>query len=672
MNASTRILSDGLPWPLGAKLRANGVNFAIYAPEAEVVWCCLFSADGATALECLPLPACTNGIWHGHLSGVGAGLVYGLRTAGPLPKGQTLNPAKLLLDPWATELVGSFRWHPSHSSRNNHDNAAHMPKARVPSAHPPAPDTRPGHAWSDTVILELHVRGFSRSNPHIPSALQGTYAGLGHPASIEWLGRLGINCVELLPVQWAIDEAALVERGLSNYWGYNPLALAVPNPRYAAQAARANDEFRDMVQNLHAAGIEVILDVVFNHTAEGPAEGPVLSWRGLAPHSYYRHDAQGGLVNVSGCGNSLNLTHPRTLQLVLDSLRVWARDYGVDGFRFDLASALSRDHEHRFQPQAAFWCALLQDPTLGNLKLIAEPWDAAPDGHGLGHFPAGVREWNDNFRDNLRRFWLRKDIAVGSFAHSMAGSSGHFEAQCRDASHSINYITAHDGFTLNDLVSYRHRCNADNGENGQDGCGENWSDNSGHEGCSYNPVICEKRLQRQRALLACLLLARGVPMLRAGDERRQTLLGNNNAYCHDSSLNWLDWNTESELFPWIQALLELRRESPVLRGRHWLSHEETRWFSPGGQALSRQQWNLHGPGVLGFEWGKGRDRLCVLINAAHHAVQFARPPGHWLCRLDSATGASSQEAATHDKYWRLTAESLRVFQADPELAYKEV
>jgi isoamylase len=645
MKTASRLLHVGEAWPLGAHLRRGGVNLAVYAPEAEAVWWSLFSPDGKTALETLPLPACTEGVWHGHLSGAGPGLVYGIRTAGSTQGSLALNPAKLLLDPWATEVVGQFAWGDAHTPLSSEDNASLMLKARVPAPVSAAPDTRPRHAWADTVIYELHVKGFSQCNPALPAKLRGTYAGLAHPASVNWLRSMGITSVELLPVQLAIDEAALLERGLCNYWGYNPLAFAVPNPRYAANPAASNREFREMVQSLHAAGIEVILDVVFNHTAEGPAEGPLLSWRGLAPHSYYRHDHADRLVNVTGCGNSLNLAHPRTLQLVMDSLRVWAHDYGVDGFRFDLASTLSRDDEHRFQPDAPFWKALQQDPVLGGLKLIAEPWDAAFDGHGLGSFPAGIREWNDDFRDSMRRFWLRGDISRGTFAHVMAGSAGRFDRPGHNASHSVNYITAHDGFTLSDLVSYRRRHNEDNGENGQDGCLENWSDNAGQEGPVSDPGLLQQRLQRQRSLLACLLLARGVPMLLAGDERQHSQDGNNNAYCHDSALSWLSWSDSQALYTWISSLLALRRETPLLGHDAWLQPEQANWFTAAGHSLKKTDWDAPDQQTLGYTWGEDQGRLCVLVNAGKEVAPFLMPPGQWVMRMDSASGAIQHSAA---------------------------
>ena len=675
-------LQAGLPWPLGASLETNGaesgVNFAIPSAHATRIELCLFSADGTTELARLALPGRSGDVWHGRLTaaagtagtagaagqaGIGAGLVYGLRAHGPWrpERGHRFNPYKLLLDPWAREVVvpvGGFDWqaphggadpeHPTHPDQR--DNARQALKARVATPLPALPrNERPHTALADTVIYELHVRAFTRRMPGVPEGLRGTYAGLASDAAIAHLKRLGVTAVSLLPVQMHLDERRLVEMGLVNHWGYNTVAFFAPDPRHAA-GPDARSEFRATVAALHAAGIEVLLDVVYNHTAEGDETGPTIAWRGLDNAAWYRLQPghRAGYENWSGCGNTLAVHQPRVLQFVLDSLRCWAGEMGVDGFRFDLAPVLGREAEAQpgFNHEAAFFKALAQDPVLQGLKFIAEPWDLGPGGYQLGQFPTGWLEWNDRFRDTARAFWLGGDCTRGDFARRLAGSADLFQPRGRAPAESLNYVCSHDGFNLADLVSYDMRHNEANGENNRDGHNHNLSWNCGFEGDTGDPVVLARRARLKRALLASALLAQGTPMLAAGDEIGHTQRGNNNPYCQDNEITWLDWERADEvLVDYTAHVIALRcRLMPLglawytgladARGRHDLT-----WLRRTGEPMMPEHWDNRSSRILGA-WigatGRAAEPLLLLINGRDMDATFTLPPGDWMAELDSS------------------------------------
>ena len=658
-------LQDGRPWPLGVHWDGEGINVAVFSAHAQRIELCLF--DPATHQETarLTLPARTGDVWHGWLqagaAGAGPGLLYGLRAHGPWrpDRGHRFNPAKLLLDPWAREIVpppGGFDWRgPHHGADREHpqhpdarDNAAGALKARV-VCDPPFDwqGEQPLHtALADTVIYELHVKGFTRRMPALPEALRGTYAGLGSEPAIAHLRRLGVTAVCLLPVQQRLDEPRLVEFGLVNHWGYNTIGFFCPEPRYAA-TAQPRQEFKAMVRALHAAGIEVLLDVVYNHTPEGDERGATLSWRGLDNASCYRlqrgHPER--CENWTGCGNTVNVHHPRMLQMVLDSLRHWVQEYHVDGFRFDLAPILARG-ERDFEPDGPFFKAVQQDPVLQRVKLVAEPWDIGPGGYQLGNFPQGWLEWNDRFRDTARAFWLGGDCTRGELALRLTGSADVFQPRRRSPGESVNYIVSHDGFTLHDLVSYDLRHNQANLEDNRDGHAHNLSWNCGWEGPTTDPEVLRRRARLKRALLATLLLSQGTPMLAAGDELGHTQGGNNNPYCQDNEITWIDWSrADHELIAYTARLLALRRHFLPLgtqwftglvdvRGRHDLT-----WLRRTGEPMTAEHWNSRMSRVLGA-WigtpGRHPGPLLLMMNGRDHDAGFELPPGRWAAVLDTS------------------------------------
>ncbi|MFP5394380.1 MAG: glycogen debranching protein GlgX, partial [Gammaproteobacteria bacterium] len=544
-------------YPLGAHCIDGGVNFALVAPHAERVELCLFDAAGSHETARIALADCDAGVWHGFVPGLAAGQVYGYRVHGAddPARGLRFNPALVVLDPYARDIVGQYR---------GQDGAL---KARVTEdAHDWGEDRPPRVAPADTVLYETHVKGFTRLLDGVPDELRGTYAGLASEAALAHLERLGATSVSLLPVHHRADEPRLLQHGLSNYWGYSTIGYFAPEPRYWSGRAGTTpaSELRDAIKALHARGIEVILDVVYNHTAELDELGPTLSMRAIDNPLYYylRPDDAALYENWTGCGNTLNLSEPRVLQLVMDSLRHWVQAYHVDGFRFDLAPVLGRD-ARRFSNRAAFFAAVRQDPVLAQVKLIAEPWDIGPDGYQLGRFPAGWLEWNDRFRDTMRAFWLRGDVSLGAFAQRFAGSSDLFEVPGRTVAASVNFICAHDGFTLADLVSYDHKHNEANGENNRDGHAHNLSWNCGVEGPTCDADVLALRARLQRALLATLVFAHGTPMLLGGDEIGHSQGGNNNAYCQDNATTWLDWpGADHALAAFVARLLALRKRYP--------------------------------------------------------------------------------------------------------------
>ncbi|MCC7282976.1 MAG: glycogen debranching protein GlgX, partial [Acetobacteraceae bacterium] len=628
---------EGGTEPLGVTPRADGAHVAIPAPGADAVLFCHFDAAGGEQRH--RLVGRTGDVFHGVVAGVGAGARYGLRVEGPwAPRlGQRCNPAKLLLDPWARVLDGPFRLHPSMfdtgASRDHADSAPFMPKAVVAAAPAPvATAPRPG----PHVLYELHVRGFTMRHPALPPALRGTFAGLAHPAAIAHLRRLGVTLVELMPCAAWIDERHLPPAGLSNYWGYNPVAFLAPDPRLAPGGM---DEVRATVAALHAAGIGVILDVVLNHTGEGDQLGPTLGLRGLANTYFYRMRADDPARHAddTGCGNTLALDRPWALRLAMDALRHWALATGIDGFRLDLAATLGR-RESGFDADAPLLASIRQDPILRDRIIIAEPWDIGAGGQRLGAFPPGWGEWNDRFRDDVRRFWRGDRGMLGPFATRLAGSADVF-APPRRIADSINFITAHDGFTLADLVSFNARRNAANGEQGRDGAAENFSWNCGIEGPSGDRDVLARRGRDARALLACLLVARGTPMLAMGDEAGRTQQGNNNAYCQDSPLSWFDWEgADAALVAFTARLVGARKAHPALGGKLALTGDapadgglpDVLWQTPEGVAMDEARW--HSGRALVAVLSAEDDRVAVAVNAGEDAPSLVLPEPRWGCR----------------------------------------
>jgi glycogen operon protein len=646
----------GSPSPLGATLQPTGTNFAV-ASAADGVLLCLFEQDGNETQ--LPLPERDGEVWHGFVPGIGAGQAYGYRAIGPYEPRQGLrcNPAKLLLDPYARAIDGQLRFGPEvlgHSlqdedSASSLDSAAFVPRSLVVDASFASGGPKPHHSYADSVIYEVHVKGFTATHPDIPPELRGTYAGLAHEAAIQHLVDLGVTTVELLPVHQNAPEGFLVERGLTNYWGYNTIGYFAPHAGYSA-AVRAGQpggqvaEFRQMVDTLHGAGLEVILDVVFNHTAEGNHLGPTLCHRGLHNAAYYRLDPTDlrHYVDTTGTGNSLNAGSPVSLQLIMDSLRYWLSELDVDGFRFDLAPTLARQ-EGGFDRLSAFFDLVAQDPIVSRAKLIAEPWDVGRmDSYDLGRFPALWSEWNGKYRDVMRDFWRSHDGLIPEFAARFSGSSDLYAAAGRRPTASVNFITVHDGFTLADLVSYDAKHNEANGEQNRDGTDDNRSWNCGVEGPAGDPSVVELRARQRRAMLTTLMLSLGVPMLLGGDEIGRTQGGNNNSYCQDDAISWLDWTTpDQDLFGFTKKLIQLRREHPVFRRRRFLTGaeaDELSWYTPAGTRMTPDDWRdpnarciaLYLDGADDPDLGEDGtplvdDDFLLLVNAWWEPLEFVVP-----------------------------------------------
>ena len=618
----------GRPYPLGATWDGSGVNFALFSAHAERVELCLFDSSGRNETHRVRLPRVTNQVWHGYLQDAKPGDLYGYRVYGPYSpnEGHRFNHHKLLLDPYAKLLKGSIRWSNAHLgyiansgrkdlSFDNRNNARSMPKCVV--VDPTfiwGRDQPPRVPWSETIIYETHVRGFTKCHPQVPEPLRGTFAGLSQSSIINYIKSLGVTAVELLPVQAFADDRFLVDKGLHNYWGYSTLGYFAPEPRYLIGGGKFDYEFKTMIRRFHDADLEVILDVVYNHTAEGGHMGPTLSWRGIDNASYYRLEPENKryYINDTGCGNTLNLSHPRVLQMVMDSLRYWVTEMHVDGFRFDLATILGRD-EKGFDKYAGFFTAIRQDPVLSRVKLIAEPWDIGPGGYQLGNIPTGWSEWNDHYRDSVRKFWRGDDGILPEFARRLHGSSDMFDHDGRGPGSSINFITSHDGYTLKDLVSYEHRHNENNGEDNRDGHHSNYSANYGIEGPTDDDPINDLRELQCRNLIATLLLSQGTPMLLAGDEIGRTQRGNNNAYCQDNEINWLDWQNipqrENDFKKFVARLIRFRKKHPVLQ-RSWFVHGhyeskntgllDIQWVNADGTPLQNQDWHDHFQRFLGM------------------------------------------------------------------------
>jgi glycogen operon protein len=673
------VLTQGHTRTLGATLEPDGVNFCLAAPHAQAVELCLFDASGRVETNRLQMPRQRDGIWHGFLPGAEAGLIYGWRVHGPWApqQGHRFNPAKLMLDPYAREVVGSYQGqdiHCCHDPANPHladprDNAAKALKARVVAdLPPPAPGVQIDPA--QRVIYELHTKGFTALHPDVPPALRGSYAGLAHPAAIAHLKSLGITTLSLMPVAQRADEARLLNLGLTNYWGYSPIAWSAPENRYWSGTAGSSPrtEFRALVDALHQAGLEVILDVVYNHTAETDELGPSLSLRGIDNATYYHLEPgdPARYINWTGCGNCVNLNQPLVLRTVMDSLRLWVQEFGVDGFRFDLAPVLARgDQRNGYQVagNAAFLMAVAQDPVLANKLMVAEPWDIGPGGYQLGNFPAGWLEWNDKFRDTQRAFWLCGQEQLGALAQRLAGSTDAFNPQRRSANSSVNFVTAHDGFNLSDLVSYNERHNEANGEYNRDGHGHNLSRNFGQEGPSADPTITAQRLQHKRALLAATVFSLGTPMLLAGDDIGHSQQGNNNAYCQDNASTWLNWpEADLALSRFVASLIHARSARSVLQARAWWQGEGSEaavlahWSTPDNHALTHEAWNdgrqralvlhLHQPLA---DAGAASAACLLLINASDQPLRFRMPEGNWLLHIDTSTGAAKDHALTTEE-----------------------
>jgi glycogen operon protein len=661
-------LLPGLPYPMGATFDGQGVNFAVFSGNAHKIDLCVFDSAGRKELARLPLPECTNEVWHGYLPEAAPGLLYGYRAHGPYEpqRGHRFNPNKLLLDPYAKQLSGSLRWTDAlfgyrlNSSKadlsfDRRDSAPAMPKSIVvEDAFNWGNDRLPAVPWSKTVIYEAHVRGISILRDDIRQDQRGTFTALANPRFIDHLHKLGVTTIELMPVHAFLQDHFLVERGLRNYWGYSPLAFFAPEPAYLSKGGL--NDMRMAVRRLHAAGIEVILDVVYNHTSSGNELGPTICFRGLDNASYFRliPGNERYYINETGCGNTLNVSHPRVLQMVLDSLRYWAESFHIDGFRFDLGATLGREGAG-FDPGSGFFDAILQDPVLSRLKLISEPWDIGPGGYQLGNHPPGFAEWNDKFRDGVRRFWRGDAGQRADFAARLAGSADVFDRRWRKPWASINYAASHDGFSLQDVVSYAERHNEANGENGNDGHAENLSANWGVEGPTDDPAILDVRERVKRALLATVMFAQGTPMLLAGDEFGRTQQGNNNAYCQDNEISWVDWKGAAtpagqSLIAYVGRLAALRREFEALQAGRYMHGREVApgipdiaWFDERGDALSDDAWQNPEARALAVRRASagpnGRpDAVLLFVNAGHDPIQFRfpQPELSWHLLIDSA------------------------------------
>jgi glycogen operon protein len=671
-------LDTGRPYPLGASWDGLGVNFAVFSAHAEKIELCLFDTNGRREVARLPLPEYTEEVWHGYLPHADPGLVYGLRAYGPYEPGQghRFNPSKLLLDPYAKSVLGSLRWTDAvfgyriNSARadlsmDRRDSASAMPKAVVVDDHFSwEEDRRPDTPWSETLIYEAHVRGMTKLFEKVPEQQRGTFAALGHPDIIKHLKRIGVTAIELMPIHAFLQDRHLLEKGLRNYWGYNTLAYFAPEPGYLA--SNNPRELRDLVRRYHAAGLEVILDVVYNHTCEGSELGPTLSWRGLDNATYYRlAENPRHTINDTGTGNTLNLSHPRVLQMVMDSLRYWATAYRIDGFRFDLGLTLGRQ-AWGFDQQAGFFHAIRQDPLLSRLKLICEPWDVGPGGYQLGNFPPGFSEWNDRYRDTMRRYWRGDDGMRQELAARLGGSGDLFNPRRKKPRASVNFITCHDGATLEDLVSYEGKYNEANGEDNRDGASDNLSTNYGVEGPTDDPVILEYRERVKRAMLAALLGSLGTPMIQMGDECGRTQKGNNNAYCQDNELTWMDWSlTKSphgnSLIDFLARLALARRRYATLRCDRYLGTAalapgitEQSWWDERGLELAPGDWDNHSTHVLcirrALRNGNGRIEVtALLLNTSSEQILFNVPgdlPWHLVfdtANPDSVTGRLSDK-----------------------------
>jgi len=712
----SRSILPGKPYPQGATWDGTGVNFSLYSERATSVELCLFedvdSADG----EVVCLKECTGFVWHGYLPGVKLGQLYGYRVHGPYEpdRGDRFNSTKLLIDPYARALAGSLNWDagvfgyklddPAQDlSRDEHDDAWGIPKGVVSTGHfdweNDRPPLRPLH---DSIIYEVHVKGFTAQHPEIPEELRGTFAGLGHPVATEYMKKLGITAVELMPVHEFVDDKHLLDQGLRNYWGYNSINFFSPEARYSSSGDRGEQvgEFKQMVKALHRAGIEVILDVVYNHTGEGNQMGPTLSFRGIDNSTYYRlaPDQPRYYTDFTGTGNTLNLRHPQVLKLVMDSLRYWVQEMHVDGFRFDLAAALAREL-HEVDRLSAFFDIINQDPVISQVKLIAEPWDVGEGGYQVGKFPPLWAEWNGRYRDSVRRYWKGDDGQLADLGYRLTGSSDLYQRDGRHPAASINFVTAHDGFTLQDLVSYNGKHNDANGEENRDGTNDNYSWNCGAEGDTTNPEIIEIRGRQKRNFLLTLLCSQGVPMICGGDEIGRTQKGNNNGYAQDNETSWFNWNLTDHdklLFEFTRKLVSLRREHPNLHRRKFFqdrgispgqsqrpvnghTEPDITWLRPDGEEMTPEEWNAGWVRCIGFQLnGRTLDDVTgvgepirdatylIMLNPHHEPIQFYMPKREgtaWRLLISSSeadTGAKPPIGP--GEFYDLAAHTSAVFE----------
>jgi glycogen operon protein len=692
----------GQPYPRGATWDGEGVNFALFSQHAEKVELALFDDRGRRERQRITMRERTDHVWHCYLPEARPGMAYGYYVYGPYKpeEGHRFNGHKLLLDPYAKDFVGKLRWNDAlygytvgHKkgdlSFDRRESAGYLPKCRVlEPAFTWGDDHPPQIPWQDMVIYELQVRGFTMRHPEIPEALRGSYAGLGSAPAISHLKRLGVTTVELMPVHSFINDRYLAEKGLQNFWGYNTLGFFAPEMRYSASGKVK--EFKTMVKALHSAGIEVLLDVVYNHTCEGNQMGPTLSFRGIDDASYYiLAEDRRFYADFTGCGNTLNLEHPRVLQLVMDSLRYWVEEMHVDGFRFDLASALAREGG-QVQHLGGFFDVIRQDPVLNRVKLIAEPWDLGDGGYQVGNFPPGWAEWNDRYRDGLRSYWKGDGGVIGEFARRLSGSSDLYAGSGKRPTASVNFVTAHDGFTLHDLVSYNDKHNEANGEDNRDGHSHNRSWNCGVEGPTDDPDVNDLRERQKRNLLASLLLSQGVPMLVAGDEIGRTQHGNNNAYCQDNEISWVDWTMtpeKTQLLGFVRKLIALRRSHPTFRRRDFFAGEAPQgnglkdlvWLKPDGGEMTQTEWEQDFARCLGMYLSgaalhavsrHGRpifdDDFLVLFNAHHEDVEFRMPElggEAWQTLIDTThpSGSVEPQVLEPGDIYPLHCRSLAVF-----------
>jgi len=700
----------GRPYPLGATWDAGGVNFALFAEHATAVALCFYDQrDPGKETRQIRIEQRTDQVWHVYVPGVRPGTLYAFRVNGPYEprQGHRFNPAKALLDPYAKAIAGTLQWNdaffgyrvgdPADDVQpDDRDSAPYLPKSVVVDpSFDWQDDRRPLTAWSRTVIYEVHVKGFTRRHPDVPPELRGTYAGLATPAAVRHLRELGVTAVELLPVHHSVTEKYQADRGLSNYWGYNSIGFFAPDSRYSATGhlGQQVDEFKHMVKALHRAGIEVILDVVYNHTAEGNHLGPTLSFRGIDNAAYYRLAPENlrHHVDYTGTGNTLNMRHPRTLQLLMDSLRYWVLDMHVDGFRFDLAAALAREL-HDVDRLSAFFDVIHQDPVVSQVKLIAEPWDLGEGGYQVGNFPVGWAEWNGKYRDTIRRFWKGDPGQVAELAYRLTGSSDLYEMGGRRPYASVNFVTAHDGFTLADLVSYEAKHNLANGEDNRDGTDDNASWNCGVEGPTSDPAIVALRERQMRNFLATLFLSQGIPMLLGGDEMGRSQRGNNNAYCQDSELSWYAWpltETGRRLVDFTRRLIRLKHEHPVFHRRTFFlgrriygsAAKDLAWLRPDGQEMTDEEWANSGRRCLGLRLSGDAieevddmgepivgDTFLILLNAHDDPISFVLPSYgervRWDPVLDTRDwdGAAGRTPRRTGEPYPLEARSLAVLR----------
>ena len=659
-------LWPGKAYPLGATYDGSGTNFALFSEAAEKVELCLFSTDAAGRLEetRVTLPEVDGFVWHVFIPNIEPGQRYGYRVHGPYDpiSGVRCNPNKLLLDPYSKAIDGTFDWNQSlfsynfgdPDSRNDDDSAASMPRSVVINPYFDwGVDRPPGHEYADSVIYEAHVKGLTQTHPDVPEQIRGTYAAVAHPAIIDHLTALGVTAIELMPCHHFANDSTLIEKGLSNYWGYNTIGFFAPDSKYSSNPNPGGQvqEFKAMVRALHEAGIEVILDVVYNHTAEGNHLGPTLSMRGIDNAAYYHlvGDDRRYYMDYTGTGNSLNVSHPHALQLIMDSLRYWVTEMHVDGFRFDLASTLAREF-YDVDRLATFFELVQQDPTVSQVKLIAEPWDVGPGGYQVGNFPPQWTEWNGKYRDTVRDFWRGEPATLDEFAYRLTGSADLYENTARRPVASINFVTAHDGFTLRDLVSYNEKHNEANGEDNRDGESHNRSWNCGEEGPTDDPDINELRGRQQRNFFATLLLSQGVPMISHGDEIGRTQGGNNNGYCQDNAVTWMDWdNADEDLLEFARSVSQLRAEHPVFRRRRFFDGKpvgrrgtagppDIAWFAPDGAEMTGDDWGagfaksltvfLNGHGIPDMDARGQRvtdDSFLLCFNAHYEPIDFTLP-----------------------------------------------